>query len=81
LNFARLHLSPDRKGKFLLIYSDLAQILGLQPKSRIEELCHFSGLDIEEVYEIPMQPPKRKDDPLTNYKAEAKVQMFEIVKP
>lgn len=38
LNFARLHLTPNRKGRMLLVYSDLAQILGLQQIERVEEL-------------------------------------------
>lgn len=64
----------------LLIYSDLAQIIGLQKPKRIEELVRRAGLFIEEVYEIPMKPSKKPYDPLVNYKAEAKVQMFEIFK-
>jgi len=80
LNFARLHLSPEGKGKMLLVYSDLAQIIGLQKPDRIEELCHRAGLYIEEVYEITMAPSKKPYDPLVNYKAEASVQLFEIFK-
>ncbi|CAI2365457.1 unnamed protein product [Moneuplotes crassus] len=80
LNFARLHLSPEKRGRMLLIYSDLAQIIGLQKKNRIEDLIHSAGLFIDEVYETPMALSKKPYDPLVNYKAEAKVQMFEICK-
>ena len=79
-NFAKLHLSGEKKGRFLLAYSDLAQILGLQEKERIEELCHKSGLVIEEIYQTQMIPNKRPFDPLINYKLEAKVQLYEIFK-
>ena len=81
LNFARLHLSSEKRGKMLLVYSDLAQILGLQEKERVEELCQKAGLFIEEIYEVQMEPSKKPYDPLVNYKAEAKVQLFEIFKP
>ena len=80
INFAKLHLTGDKKGRLLLAYSDLAQIIGLQDKERVEDLCHKAGLVIEEVYQTQMQPPKRPFDVLANYKQEAKVQLFEIFK-
>ena len=81
LNFGRLHLSPGKVGRMLLIYSDLAQILGIQKPERVEELIHHSGLFVEEIYQIPMRQSKKLYDPLVNYKAEANVQLFEIFKP
>ena len=42
-NFARIHLSKDG-GEMLLIYSDLAQILGLQQLNRVEDLASKYGL-------------------------------------
>jgi len=81
LNFARLHLSPEKRGRMLLVYSDLAQIIGLQEPNRVEELIRRAGLYLDEVYEVPMAPSKKPYDPLVNYKAEAKIQMFEICKP
>lgn len=80
LNFARLHLSPNRVGRMLLVYSDLAKIIGLQNEEHVENLIRKAGLFIEEIYEVKMGESKRIFDPLKNYKAEAKVQLYEIYK-
>ena len=49
--FVKNHLNPNR-GVFFLIYSDLAQILGLQSVGRIEELCKLNGLTVVNILEF-----------------------------
>ena len=78
LNFARLHLSP--KGEMLLIYSDLALLLGLQDENKIQSVANQYGLRAELVDKIPFSVNKKLNDPLKNIKQESKVQLYRVTK-
>jgi len=86
--FAANHLSVQssisKNGILLLYYSDLSQILGIQSKDRIEELCKEHKMTITNVYKtkfIEDQNAARADkDPIANFKNQAKVLLYEITR-
>jgi tRNA1(Val) A37 N6-methylase TrmN6 len=57
------YLDKDR-GTFWLVYSDLSETLGLQKKSRIQELCDSRGLVVKNVYACPTEEASKS--PRTN---------------
>ena len=61
-----MHLSP--KGEMLLIYSDLALLLGLQVENRVQSLANQYGLRAELVDKIALTVSKKPNDPLKNIK-------------
>jgi methylase of polypeptide subunit release factors len=73
-----LHLSP--KGEMLMIYSDLALILGLQEENRVSKLANQHGLRAELVDKVSFSVNKKPNDPLKNIKQESKVQLYRITK-
>ena len=64
----------------LLIYSDLAQILGIQEDHRIKNLANEFGMRAELIDETGMSINKKPNDPLKGLKKESKVQLFRITK-
>jgi methylase of polypeptide subunit release factors len=77
-NFARVHL--DKSGEMLLVYSDLAYQLGLQPESRIQKLATLYGMRAELVDQTSLPLNKKTYDPLRQVKANSKVQLFKVTK-
>lgn len=73
-----LHLSP--KGEMLLIYSDLAMILGLQEENKVQKLANEFGLRAELVDKVGFSVNRKPNDPLKNIKQESKVQLYKITK-
>ena len=66
-NIIELHLSP--KGEMLLIYSDLALLLGLQEDNTIAKLSNKYGLRAELLDKTKMGINKKPNDPLKNIKS------------
>lgn len=64
----------------LLIYSDLAYLLGLQEEQKVEKLANRYNLRAEKIDQTAMPINKKPNDPLKNIKKEAKVQLFKITK-
>lgn len=64
----------------LLVYSDLALLLGLQEENRVQTLANEHGLRAELVDKVGLTVNKKANDPLKNIKQESKVQLFRITK-
>jgi hypothetical protein len=64
----------------LLIYSDLALLLGLQEENRVATLANQYGLRAELVDKTPLTVNKKPNDPLKNIKGEARVQLYRVTK-
>jgi len=73
-----------KNGILLLYYSDLSQILGIQNKDRIEELCKEHNLTITNVYKTKFiedqNAANTEKDPIANFKNQAKVLLYEITR-
>ena len=73
-----------KNGILLLYYSDLSQILGLQAKDRIEQLCKENNLTITNKYTTRFIEDNylgsAENDPLTNFKHQAHVELYEITR-
>ena len=76
--------SIAKNGILLLYYSDLSQILGIQSKDRIEELCKEHKLTITNVYKTKFiedqNAARAEKDPIANFKNQAKVLLYEITR-
>jgi len=57
----------------LLVYSDLACLLGLQPENQVKNLASKYNLKAEMVDKTAMGINKKPHDPLKNIKKEAKI--------
>ena len=68
------------KGQMLLIYSDMAYLLGIQEENKIQTLANKYGLRAELIDKTTMVSTKKANDPLKNIKQEAKIQLFKIIK-
>ena len=64
----------------LLIYSDLALLLGLQEENKIAILANQYGLRAELIDKVNLTVNKKPNDPLKNLKQESKVQLYKITK-
>ena len=64
----------------LLIYSDLALLLGLQEENKIAKLANQYGLRAELIDKVNLTVNKKPNDPLKNLKQESKVQLYRITK-
>ena len=72
LNFAKFHMDPST-GQMLLIYSDLAQNLGLQEPNRLPQLADQFGLRIDLLDETNIPLSKKQHDPLKMIKRQSKI--------
>ena len=73
-----IHLSSQ--GEMLLIYSDLAVLLGLQDENRVKTLATKTGLRAELVDKTAIQVNRKPNDPLKSIKKDAKVELYRITK-
>lgn len=64
----------------LMIYSDLALLLGLQEENKVKSLANQYGLRAELVDKVNFTANKKPNDPLKNIKQESKVQLYRITK-
>jgi len=73
-----------KNGILLLYYSDLSKILGLQAKDRIQQLCKEHNLTITNVSSTKFiednYMKSAENDPLTNFKNQANVLLYEITR-
>ncbi|EGR27211.1 hypothetical protein IMG5_199970 [Ichthyophthirius multifiliis] len=84
--FAQQYLNHEtkknRKGKFLLIYSDISENIGIQQKGKIEELCIKFQLVITSQESMKLISDKqlilKKNDPLFDIKCKSNVILYEI---
>lgn len=78
------HSNIAKNGILLLYYSDLSQILGLQAKDRIEQLCKEYNFVINEVettkFIDDLDIGGAENDPLGNFKGQSKVLLYEITR-
>ena len=63
LNFAKYHLDP-KSGEMLLIYSNLAQNLGITEPNRVSTLSNEFGLEATLLDETSIPMSKKLNDPL-----------------
>lgn len=79
LNFAKYHMSET--GEMLIIYSDLAQNLGLQEPNRIKILAEQFGFSQAEVVDQTSMPlSKNVNDPLKMIKKASNIQIWKVTK-
>ena len=76
IKLAGSRLEPD--GRFLLIYSDLAKRLGLQPENHVENLCKEAGLRVEQKLEEKFPKQAEILDPLKPFKDVAQIELYDI---
>lgn len=68
----------EPQGRFLLIYSDLAQRLGLQPANYIESLCEAAGLRVAQKLDEPFPKQINTLDPLKPLKDTSVISLYDI---
>ena len=71
-------LKPN--GRFLLIYSDLAQNLELQNKGRIEELCKENNLVIKNILSCHFPITLDHTHPLKPFRDKSFIYLYEIIR-
>ena len=76
LRFAGTHLLPD--GRLLLVYSDLASLIGLQATNRIEQLCAVNGLRVHAVERRRNTRPVDSADPFSRLKESSHFLLYDI---
>lgn len=69
----------NEKSRFVLIYSDLSSLLGLQSKS-VEQLAQENSLLVHSCSHIPYSQNLGNESPLNSFKLKAKVFLYEIGK-
>lgn len=75
LNFAKHHLEPN-SGEMLLIYSNLAQNLGITEPNRVSTLSNDFGLQATLLDETNIPMSKKLNDPLKMVKRSSKIQLW-----
>ncbi|KAL4472607.1 hypothetical protein ABPG74_018556 [Tetrahymena malaccensis] len=72
----------SRKGRFLLIYSDLSENLGIQVKDRIQQLCEQHQMIISDKKSVKLAATDlyRKNDPNYGPKSISSVILYEITR-
>lgn len=85
LNFAKFHLSDSQEEELspemLLIYSDYAEHLGVQPPNRIPTLARefgFAQVDLLDRTRMPASKRNRRHDPLKLIKKQSHIQLWRI---
>lgn len=68
------------KGEMLIVYSDLALLLGLQEENKISKLANQFGLRAELIDKVGLAVNKKPYDPLKIIKQDAKVLLYRITK-
>lgn len=76
MRFAASHLLPE--GRLLLIYSDLASLIGLQTADRIEQLCALNGLKVHAVERRRNTRPVDSADPFNRLKETSHFLLYDI---
>lgn len=67
-------------GKFLLIYSDLAEKIGLQRPGRISELCKQHDLVVKDIFSVPFPITFDNTHPLKSIRDDSKISLYEITR-
>lgn len=72
----------SRKGRFVLIYSDLSQLLEIQAKDRIQKLCEQHKFIVSDTRKVRLTSESlfRKNDPNYAAKSAASVILYEITR-
>ncbi|CAD8195726.1 unnamed protein product [Paramecium pentaurelia] len=79
--YLQIESLDSTKGRLILIYSDLSQLLELQEKEKVQDLCREYKMGITYYSELPFHIKDPQNvDPLLQYKQNSKVQLFEIRK-
>ncbi len=66
------------KGKLWLIYSNIAELLGMQDKAWIEQLCHMHGLSVLNRTTSRSRVRLANDDPFREIKRLEQISLYEI---
>ena len=70
----------NQGGRLILIYSDLAQNLGLQTKGKIEELCKKHSLVIKNIITTNFPITADRTHPLKSFKDNSTISLYEIIR-
>lgn len=82
--FAEQYLTNEtintKRGRFLLVYSDISEKLGLCEENIVEKLCNQHKLVITNQWRVPFERKSREGDALNNIKNESSLLLYEIQK-